>query len=348
MPEDHDQVSAFGDDRPRDRLRNRPGGPGLGPGVDLAAHGPFRGIEQAAAVVLEDLQRAVGFRFWAVTRVTGQTYVIAAVGALGFPAGTGEQLVWAETLCRQVLEGRAPRVAPDAQAVPVYGDLELVRQWRVGAYLSAPVSLDGGTLFGTVCALDPRPQPAAVAGAVGLVDRQARLLATVLAGQVHAQDAERRVERAEAQALMDPLTGLVNRRGWDLLLDREEQRCQRYGAVASVLMIDLNGLKAVNDSQGHAAGDALLRQAAGVLRAAVRSADVVARLGGDEFAVLAVETDLPAALVERDRLRDLLAAGGVPGSVGAATRTPAGGLAAAVTAADRDMYRHKGAGPEQS
>ncbi len=101
-------------------------------------------------------------------------------------------------------------------------------------------------------------------------------------------------------------------------------------------MLDLDGLKAVNDSAGHAAD---------VLRAAVRSTDIVARLGGDEFAVLTVETDLPAARLERDRLRELLRAAGIPASVGAATRDPQGGLTAAVRAADQQMYQAKNARP---
>ncbi len=316
-----------------------------GPALDLSDHVPFRDAPQAAAAVLADLRRAVGFRFWAVTRLTGQTYVIVATAPGGFPAEPGEQLGWTETLCRQVLQGPAPRIAPDVSTVPAHRGLPLVRQWGIGAYLSAPLTLDGNTLYGTLCAVDPDPQPAHVTGAVGLVDRQARLLSTLLFTEMRADDALRRAERAEAEALMDPLTGLANRRGWELLLEREEQRCRRYSAGASVLMVDLDGLKAVNDSRGHTAGDALIRKAADVLRSAVRSADVVARLGGDEFAVLAVETDLPAARLERDRLHDLLLAAGVPASVGAATRGPQGGLAAAAAAADAEMYRAKDTRP---
>jgi len=330
---------------PEDREQPFPAG-GVevaGLGVDLADHAPFRHAGQAAAAVLQDLAGVVGFRFWAVTRVTGGTYAIAATGG-GFPARVGEQFPWADTLCRRALTGRAPRFAPDLRTVPAYRDLPLVRQWQVGAYLSAPLTVDGATLYGTVCAVDPQPHRAPAAGvtvaAMSLVDRQARQLSTLLAAELRVDDARRRAERAEAQALMDPLTGLVNRRGWDLLLEREEQRCRRYGAVASVLMIDLDGLKGVNDAGGHAAGDALLRRAADVLRGAVRSADVVARLGGDEFAVLAVETDLLAARTERDRLGELLRAAGVPASVGAAARTTRG-LAAAVVAADSDMYQAK-------
>jgi len=313
--------------------------------VDLSDHVPFRDASQASAAVLGDLRRAVGFRFWAVTRLTGQTYVIAATAPGRFPAEPGEQLRWTETLCRQVLQGLAPRIAPDVSTVSAHRDLPLVRQWGIGAYLSAPLTLDGTTLYGTLCAVDPDPQPAHVTGAVGLVDRQARLLSTLLATELRADDALRRAERAEAEALMDPLTGLANRRAWELLLEREEQRCRRYSAVASVLMVDLDGLKAVNDSWGHASGDALIRKAADVLSSSVRSADVVARLGGDEFAVLAVETDLAAAHLERDRLHGLLRAAGVPASVGAAARGRQGGLAAAVAAADAELYRAKDTRP---
>lgn len=330
MPDDRERPPALDLERPGR------------PGADLAGQAPYRDVAQAATAVMEDLRRAVGFRSWAMTRVTGQTYVVAAT-APGFPAEPGEQFGWAGTLCRRVLEGSAPRVVPDVGAVPAYRDLPLVRRWRIGAYLSSPLTVDGATLYGTLCAVDPDPQPARVTASAGLVDRQARLLATLLAAELRVDETRRRVERAEAEALTDPLTGLVNRRGWELLLGREEQRCRRYGATASVLMIDLDGLKAVNDSRGHAAGDALLRRAADVLRATVRSADIVARLGGDEFAVLAVETDLPAARLERDRLRDLLRSAGVPASVGAAVRDPRGGLAAAVAAADTQMYRAKSA-----
>jgi len=319
--------------------------------LDLAAHAAYPDAGVASAAVLKYLHGAVGFRFWAVTRVIGQTCQIVATGPEQFPATAGEQLPWSLTLCRQVLLGHAPRVALDVRTVPAYRDLALVQQWQIGAYLSSPLSLDGTSLYGTVRAVDPLAQPTAAAGTaelVELVDRQARLLSTVLGVEQRVDQTRRRAERAEAEALTDPLTGLVNRRGWELLLDREEQRCRRYGALASVLIIDLDGLKTVNDTAGHAAGDTMLRTAADVLRDAVRSTDVIARLGGDEFAVLSVETDLPAAHTERARLRDLLATAGVPASVGAATRDPKDGLAAAVRHADSDMYRAKDRRPHPS
>jgi len=201
--------------------------------------------------------------------------------------------------------------------------------------------VDGTSLFGTLCAVDPDPQPAQVSDRLPQVELLARLLSTIFATDLQLDLARRRTERAEADALLEPLTGLVNRRGWQLLLDREEQRCARYGSLASVLVIDLDGLKAVNDQHGHAAGDTLLHQAAQVLRGAFRSSDVLARVGGDEFAVLAVQTDANAASRERDRLQARFDHAAVPASVGVAARDSTGGLTGAWHRADSDMYQVK-------
>ncbi|MDP9496175.1 MAG: sensor domain-containing diguanylate cyclase [Actinomycetota bacterium] len=304
-------------------------------------HAAFPDITTAAGSVLAQLRDEAGFSWWALTRITGDTQSVLAVGEDDFPVPVGTQLPWPDTICHQVLFEGAPRLAPDLRDASGVAALPVVRQWQVGAYAIAPLTVDGTTLFGTLCAVHHEPVPATVADRLPLVDLQARLLSTVLATDLELDQQRRRAERAEADALIDPLTGLVNRRGWQMLLDREEQRCRRYGAVASVLALDLDSLKVVNDRHGHAAGDALLRRAAQVLQEAFRSADVAARLGGDEFGVLAVETDAQGAQHERDRVQRMFDAAEVPASIGVATRRPAGGLAQAWADADAAMYAAK-------
>ncbi len=93
------------------------------------------------------------------------------------------------------------------------------------------------------------------------------------------------------QALTDALTGLANRRYFDERFDEELARAQRRERSLVLILIDVDSLKAVNDSRGHAAGDALLRAMASLLRDQARSIDLAARLGGDEFALLLPETD---------------------------------------------------------
>ncbi len=102
----------------------------------------------------------------------------------------------------------------------------------------------------------------------------------------------------------DSLTGLSNRRHFELRFEDELQRAQRTRRELAVLLLDVDGLKGLNDSFGHAAGDELLRVVAAVLRAQARGIDVAARLGGDEFALLLPETGYEGArtLIERLRL----------------------------------------------
>ncbi len=106
------------------------------------------------------------------------------------------------------------------------------------------------------------------------------------------------------QAFVDPLTTLFNRAYLHDALEREVARARRYGSPLSVLMIDLDGFKRVNDVWGHGAGDEVLRAVAAELRAAVRDSDILARYGGDEFCVLLPNTDADSARQAADRIRD--------------------------------------------
>lgn len=94
----------------------------------------------------------------------------------------------------------------------------------------------------------------------------------------------------------DALTGLLNRRSYELLLDQAVSRARRYGWPFALVLLDLDDFKVVNDRYGHAAGDAALRAVGAELRAALRGGDVAARLGGDEFALLVVGVENGASL----------------------------------------------------
>jgi diguanylate cyclase (GGDEF)-like protein len=154
-------------------------------------------------------------------------------------------------------------------------------------------------------------------------------------------EADGRAVRAETDALLDPLTRLANLRAWQRLLEREEGRCRNSDHPVGVLVVDIDGLTAVNRTEGHAAGDDLLVRAAMVLLRSSRGTDVVARLSGDRFAILAsgaTEGQL-SALGTRLRLR--LAGTGVPASVGWASRRGHRDLEDTWVSADRDMLRAK-------
>jgi diguanylate cyclase (GGDEF)-like protein len=126
-----------------------------------------------------------------------------------------------------------------------------------------------------------------------------RAIAPMVATQA---DLQVRYEAALADALRDPLTGLGNHRAFHEELDRQVAASERYAVPLSLLLIDLDDFKAVNDQRGHAGGDRVLRTFGQLLNVAVRRADRAFRVGGDEFAVLLPHTDLAGARIVANRL----------------------------------------------
>ena len=198
-----------------------------------------------------------------------------------------------------------------------------------------------GSLFGTLCAIHPSPQPQSIVEEKALVELLGAMLSTILQAELRAADEARRSEKLQAEALIDALTDTYNRRGWDRLLAAEEERCRRYGHPAAILIVDLDELKLVNDAHGHAAGDSLIVRASSALRKAARSLDIVGRLGGDEFGILSAECDRAGAEALLKRVRTALSEANVKASVGIAMRGASGGLRHALENADQLMYKEK-------
>ena len=107
----------------------------------------------------------------------------------------------------------------------------------------------------------------------------------------------------EALSITDPLTGLANRRRLMSRLDEETSRARRYKTPLSVVMIDIDHFKQVNDTHGHAMGDEVLRNIGAMLKASVRTTDLAARYGGEEFTLVLPHTDIPAAIQVAENLR---------------------------------------------
>jgi diguanylate cyclase (GGDEF)-like protein len=156
-----------------------------------------------------------------------------------------------------------------------------------------------------------------------------------------------------ALARTDPLTGLLNRRGLGEALDRETARARRTGATVSLVLLDLDRFKALNDTLGHPAGDAALVGVSNVLRRGLRAGDVAGRWGGDEFGIVFVDLASDVAYDVVDRLRSTLTHPSsrvgrgrrVSFSAGVAARSGADAVPADLMAlADEALYAAKAAG----
>jgi diguanylate cyclase (GGDEF)-like protein len=308
----------------------------------------------AAQATMAYLRRRLGFQLWMVTRTEGDDWIVlyanedqdgnedkAADAGTRYGVEPGRSFRWTDTFCSRMVLGHGPGIAPSMRDVPAYAQAPLAGQLPVGAYVGVPLRRSDGSLFGTLCGLDPRPQPDAVRDEIDTVTLMGELLSRILASELDAGNASRHADRVDADATRDPLTGLVNRRGWDLLVQREEERCSRYGHSACVVSLDLDDLQFTNDTQGKAAGDGMLIRAARALEGVTRGTDTVARLGGDEFAMLMVECDYFDAQALLVRVQEALAAADVRAALGMALRKPGYDLEETFAMADAEMSRAK-------
>lgn len=162
-------------------------------------------------------------------------------------------------------------------------------------------------------------------------------------------------EKTKRLTFTDDLTALYNSRFMTLYLDRELKRCRRMRSSLSLLFMDLDGFKAVNDTHGHLAGSRTLVEVGAVLERTVRDADILIRYGGDEFVILFPETPLSGGLIIAERIRQVIGATTFLESQGLEARVSASiGIAAypesaeevrgLITSADRAMYQAKALG----
>lgn len=161
-----------------------------------------------------------------------------------------------------------------------------------------------------------------------------------------------RVHRLERETHLDHLTGVFNRRYLDEFLEREFARSHRYALPLSVLLLDIDRFKRINDQHGHPAGDRTLIELARTVHAELRETDVLTRFGGEEFLVITPNTPLEDAALLAERLRARVAthdfalpgegAGAVTISIGVASLAPAiGSREALIQVADENLYRAK-------
>lgn len=159
-----------------------------------------------------------------------------------------------------------------------------------------------------------------------------------------------RIRYLESLSMTDELTTLLNRRGFELELSRALARARRQSETGLLLMCDLNHFKAINDTYGHPAGDALLRAVGKALKRNTRESDYVARVGGDEFAVIMTHAELPQSEQLAVKLSTLVNGMSVPwqdtnltvsASFGAVTYDRLSQAETLLFLVDQDLYRHK-------
>jgi len=260
------------------------------------------------------------------------------------------ELVWAETYEKglaELMAGGYVACLLDYQLGPRDG-LQLIRE-AIGAGCRTPI------VFLTAESSDRVDIEAMNAGALDYLVKGEISPRTLERSLRYALKLGETLEALRLLATRDQLTGILNRREFDRIMKEEAERAQRFGHALSLVMVDIDHFKSVNDTHGHPAGDSVLKAVAKILSGQLRTVDRLARYGGEEFALVLVQTDLAAATDVARRVVAAVAAQPIVIEGGPTLKlTVSAGLATLpqdvsriellVGAADRSLYAAKKAG----
>jgi diguanylate cyclase (GGDEF)-like protein len=297
------------------------------------------------------LRRGLQSFFRQPQAVTRQALVVAIPCALNFLVWLPTGLITTGIVSSCLVAGAILiKAASDTHGV-------LAREFRPGTALAADVLLGFMAVYHGLIGLGAMgagiapawmPEPATLQILLAVTASGLTIAVSFVLGYIVVM---RLVYRLQHLSQHDSLTGLLNRRAIENSLDKEAQRLQRFGEVYSVMLVDIDHFKRINDSLGHAAGDEVLRVVASVLNEHAREVDRVARYGGEEFCVLLPHTDHDGALQAAERLRSAVHGTEIPWqdehicvtvSTGLATAIdPDEPLHALLKRADDALYRAK-------
>ncbi len=247
-----------------------------------------RSHESLVRQLLSMLELVTDLESTYLTRVdvsAGEQHILFSRNSKALNIPEGLTVPWNDTLCKRALEeGRmctddVPSIWSDSQAAQALG---------IVTYVSSPVTLDDGTLYGTLCAASSDRKPLSENG-----EEVLRMFAELIAQNIWKDQLLVSLNKAnstlESYSYSDALTGLYNRRGVMQEFEKLFETARASHQFVLVAFIDLDGFKQINDRYGHETGDQFLLQVGRRLKHGAREEDVIGRLGGDEFVVARLE-----------------------------------------------------------
>jgi diguanylate cyclase (GGDEF)-like protein len=297
-------------------------------------------------LIMEKIQQLIPSEAWSMLMVDEEKQELAfelALGAKGKEV-SAFRLKMGEGIAGWVAQTGKPTIVNDTRKDPRFAPrFDTKTQFNTRSILCAPLSSRGRTI-GVVEIINK------LGGRFTQSDLE--VLLTLVEPCAIAIENAILFQRAEQLTITDDLTKLFNSRYLNLYIGRELKRCKRHGIPLSVIFLDLDGFKGINDQYGHLAGSGTLAEVGGILALAVRESDILARYGGDEFVVVLPETPASGALVIAERLRKAIEEHGFLQREGQAARISASfGIASypdhaltpegLIQKADQAMYRVK-------
>jgi diguanylate cyclase (GGDEF)-like protein len=248
-------------------------------------------------LVVEKIRQLIPSEAWSLMMVDEEKQELVFEAALGAKARdvSALRLKIGEGVAGWVAQSGQPAIVNDAARDPRFSPrVDTRTQFETRSILCAPLVSRGRTI-GVLEIINKKGGP--------FTRKDLQLVLTLVEPCAIAIENAILFQRTEQLTITDDLTRLFNSRYLNLYLGREIKRCKRHGIPLSVIFLDLDGFKGINDQYGHLAGSGTLTEVGKILAQGVRESDILARYGGDEFVVVLPETPASGALVIAERLR---------------------------------------------
>jgi diguanylate cyclase len=302
---------------------------------------PYLSLQESLPALLACLRSIVPMRLWMVGRLAGNAWTVLQADDLQDTVRPGDSFPWPDTLCVRVLEHYGCCFAEDTAANPILAAAPVCGSMKIGAYIGYPMLSWRGELLGTVCAIDPAPQPHFSPQQRQVVETISRTISTLVAHSFKLDEGRRGEQGIKAPVNVDHLTGLPNLAAWQNLLEEEEIGLRLDDDDALVVVVDLAMPDISIAEAGSADWDNALVRHAHLLKSHVRGHDAVARTGINRFSLLLRDMNAEQGNAAVHKIRLALRESGADAAVGHAMRRASGTLAAAARIADIRMYNDR-------
>ena len=272
-------------------------------------------FKTAANKILHFLHERFGFQLWSITRVNGNHWVMLVTRDDGYNVEDGDMFVWSDSFCFRMVQSLGPQIAPRVKEIEAYASAPINKDLPISAYIGVPLKLDDGRLFGTLCAIDPVEQPDSLKDELPLISLFAELISQIIQADMKTQKLINEVELARLNSYREPTTNLYNSEAWNILLAKEQERCDVFSSPAMILIIKVNDTRKNETNY-------LLEKISDYLNKIFRLSDIKAYLGNNTFAVLAIEIDHELTEDFITRIQCTLTSEKIPVDIGWAEHDP--------------------------
>lgn len=203
---------------------------------------PFKNFEDASQAVLQHLQTQFGFGLWMMTRTIDNDWIVLQAATKSYKVSKGDVFQWSDSFCSRMVSGEGPNIAPKSVEIPAYINAPINQQVEINAYIGLPIHLEDGSLFGTLCAIDPQPQKEELHAALPCLKLMTKLLSSLISCELKNQEPSKTIKIDELLAKRGSKKRIENLIHWESANVNAERRNALLGSPVHILIIDIEEL----------------------------------------------------------------------------------------------------------